>query len=139
MARLGSTLGSTLGEFWRRLSFLWNGRQIDRDLDEEMRFHLDKKARAAAETGTPGEEARRAAHLQFGGVTLWREICRDAWGWSSAERLLQDRAHAAPQPRIHRRGRTQQPARGSAAPDLPPCFSGHRRPGQPDLGSPRRG
>jgi hypothetical protein len=88
-----------LGEFWRRLSFLWNGRRIDRDLEEEMRFHLDMKARAAAESGSPGPDAqsaaRRAAHLQFGGATLWREIARDAWGWSALEHLLQDLRYGA--------------------------------------------
>jgi hypothetical protein len=52
-----------LGEFWRRLSFLWNGRRIDRDLEEEMRFHVDMKALAAAESGSPAptRKARRAA------------------------------------------------------------------------------
>src|ERR1039457_946431 len=83
-----------LGEFWRRLSFLWNGRRIDRDLEEEMRFHLDMKARAAAESGSPApdaeSEARRATHLQFGGATLWREIARDAWGWGVVRLVLRD-------------------------------------------------
>jgi hypothetical protein len=58
-------LASTLGEFWRRLSFLWNRRRIDRDLEEEMRFHVDMKALAAAESGSPAPDA----HLQFGGAT----------------------------------------------------------------------
>src|SRR5580700_11063500 len=82
-------LSSTLGEFWRRLSFLWNRRQIDRDLEEEMRFHLDMKTRGSA-TGS-----HREAHLQFGGATLWRETSREAWGWSAAEHLLQDLRYAA--------------------------------------------
>src|ERR1039457_5515717 len=88
-----------LVEFWRRLAFLWNGRRIDRDLEEEMRFHLDMKARAAAESGSPAPDAesgaRRATHLQFGGATLWREIARDAWGWSALEHLLQDLRYGA--------------------------------------------
>ncbi|MGA2742309.1 MAG: ABC transporter permease [Bryobacteraceae bacterium] len=82
-------------EFWRRLSFLWKRRQIDRDLEEEMRFHIDMQARAAAESGSPGDAAGRAAHLQFGGATLWREISREAWGWSALEHLLQDLRYAA--------------------------------------------
>jgi predicted permease len=88
-------LGSTLGEFWRRLSFLWNRRRVDRDLEEEMRFHVDMKARAAVESGTSAADAHRAAHLQFGGATLWREISREAWGWSAVEHLLQDLRYAA--------------------------------------------
>ena len=88
-------LGSTLGEFRRRLSFLWNRRRVDRDLEEEMRFHVDMKARAAVESGTSAADAHRAAHLQFGGATLWREISREAWGWSAVEHLLQDLRYAA--------------------------------------------
>ena len=86
-------------EFWRRLSFLWKRHQIDRDLEEEMRFHVDMKARAATERGSPSRNAEsaahRAAHLQFGGATLWREISREAWGWSSVEHLFQDLRYAA--------------------------------------------
>jgi len=74
-------------ELWRRLAFLWNARQIDRDLEEEMRFHLDMKARSVADT--------HAAHLQFGSATRWREISREAWGWSAVENLLQDLRYAA--------------------------------------------
>ena len=72
--------------FWRRLSFLWRRRQIDRELEEEMRFHVESKARDAD---------ARAARVQFGGVTLWREISREAWGWSAVEHLLQDLRYAA--------------------------------------------
>jgi predicted permease len=83
-----------LGEFWRRLSYLWHGRSIDRDLEEEMRFHVDMKAGASAESGSP-EQVRRRAQVEFGGATLWREISREAWGWSWAEHLLQDLRYAA--------------------------------------------
>jgi hypothetical protein len=102
--------GSALGEFWRRLAFLWKRRQIDRDLEEEMRFHVDMQSQAAAESGSPGDTAQRAAHLQFGGATLWREISREAWGWSALEHLLQDLRYAARMlrhnPGIRRRSRS---------------------------------
>ena len=90
-----SSFGSILGEFWRRLTFLWRRRQIDRDLADEMRFHVDMKTRAAVDAGAPAGEAHRAAHLQFGGATLWREISREAWGWSAIAHLLQDLRDAA--------------------------------------------
>jgi predicted permease len=85
----------TSGNLWRRLAFLWNRRQIDRDLEDEMHFHLDMKARAAVESGSPVEDAHRAARLQFGGATLWRETSREAWGWSMLEHLVQDLRYAA--------------------------------------------
>jgi len=37
-----------LGELWRRLLFLFRGGQFDRDLEEEMRFHLEMRS---AESG----------------------------------------------------------------------------------------
>ena len=73
-----ASFGSILGEFRRRLTFLWRRRQIDLDLAEEIRFHVNMKTRAAVDAGAPAGEAHRAAHLQFGGATLWREISREA-------------------------------------------------------------
>jgi predicted permease len=87
-----------LGELWRRLLFPWKRRQLDRDLDEEMRFHVEMRlhnADAASAIGSVPDEARRKARIAFGNVTLWREICREVWGWSSVERLFQDLRYAA--------------------------------------------
>src|SRR5580658_9071724 len=87
-----------LGELWRRLLFPWKRRQLDRDLDEEMRFHVEMRLRnadAASAIGSAPDEARRKARIAFGNVTLWREICREVWGWSSVERLFQDLRYAA--------------------------------------------
>jgi predicted permease len=87
-----------LGELWRRLLFPWKRGQLDRDLDEEMRFHMEMRLdNAEAPSGIGGlpDEARRKARVAFGNATLWREICREVWGWSSIERLLQDLRYAA--------------------------------------------
>lgn len=40
-------------ELWRRLLFLFRLRKFDRDLDEEVRFHLEMKARQNREAGGP--------------------------------------------------------------------------------------
>jgi predicted permease len=84
-----------LGELWRRLLFPWKRGQLDRDLDEEMRLHIEMRAGEASGIGSPPDEARRKARIAFGNATLWREVCREAWGWSSIERLLQDLRYAA--------------------------------------------
>jgi len=78
-----------LGELWRRLLFLFRKRRFDRELEEEMHFHLEMK-QAAAET----DEARFAARRRFGNVTLLREESRELWGWSWAERIAQDLLYA---------------------------------------------
>ena len=58
------------GEWWRRLLFPFRRRQFDRDLEEEMRFHLDMKAREAGPA---------AARRIFGNVALFQEQSREAW------------------------------------------------------------
>lgn len=83
-----------LGEFWRRLVFLVRQRQLDRDLEEEMRDHLERKAERNRAAGMPADEAGYAARRQFGNATLLKETSRDAWGWGPLERLAQDIRHS---------------------------------------------
>jgi predicted permease len=53
--------------------------RIDRDLDDEMRFHLDMRAQAYEREGMSPAEARREALRRFGGSPLLvRERVRDA-------------------------------------------------------------
>jgi putative ABC transport system permease protein len=70
-----------LAEFWRRLLFLLRRQQFEADLEEEMRFHLERKA---ADT-SPGR-ARR----QFGNTTLLLEDSREVWGWRWLDTLVSD-------------------------------------------------
>jgi predicted permease len=79
-----------MSELWRRLMFLVRRRQLDRDLAEEMRFHLEMKAQA----GGDNDDARHAARRQFGNLTLLKEVSREMWGWNSLERLFQDVRYA---------------------------------------------
>lgn len=84
-----------IGELWRRLLFLFRRQQFDRDLEEEMRFHLDMKARQNREAGIDGREAWCAARRQLGNPMLLKEASREAWGWSRLEALIQDVRYAA--------------------------------------------
>ena len=74
-----------LSEYWRRLLFLFKRRQLDRDLEEEMRFHLEMQSAAVGSA-----EARR----RFGNATLWREDTRAARGWSALESWIDDVRYA---------------------------------------------
>ena len=79
--------------FWRQL---WNritGR-ADRDLDREIRSHLELETEQQQETGLPQEEARFAALQAFGNTTLVKEDVREMWGWTKFEHLLQDVRYA---------------------------------------------
>jgi len=75
-----------MSKLWRRIAFLLFRRKFDRDLEDEMRFHMEMKARAKGGTEDAGYRAQR----QFGNTLLLREVSREMWGWSSLDRLMQD-------------------------------------------------
>ena len=52
-----------IGEGWRRLRFLLGRRRFNRELDEEMRLHMELKTRAGIREGMTAEQARRAASV----------------------------------------------------------------------------
>jgi predicted permease len=79
-----------MSELWRRLGMLFRRERFDRELEEEMQFHLEMQAEENQENGLDAKEARHAARRQFGNATLLRETSREMWGWASIERLLQD-------------------------------------------------
>ena len=79
-----------LSQLWRRLLFYLRRGQFDRELEEEMRFHLEMKAEENLAAGASLEEARYSARRQFGNQTLLWEASRDMWGFNSIEMLWQD-------------------------------------------------
>src|SRR5262247_4491955 len=83
-----------LSQLWRRLLFYAWRDQFDRELEEEMRFHLEMKAQENAEAGMEPEEARYAARRQFGNQTLLWEVSRDMWSYRILETLAQDLRYA---------------------------------------------
>jgi len=62
-----------MSKLWRRVAFLLFRRRFDRDLEDEMRFHLEMKARASGET----TEADYVARRQFGNTLVLREQSRE--------------------------------------------------------------
>src|SRR5215831_10371107 len=77
-------------QLWRRLLFYLRRDQFDRELAEEMKFHLELKAEENLATGMSPQEAHLAARRQFGNQTLLREVSREMWGVKSIETLFQD-------------------------------------------------
>src|SRR5215475_10102108 len=69
--------------------------QFDRELEEEMRFHLEMKAEENLAGGASPEEARYAAQRRFGNQTLLQEVSRDMWGFRYLETLVQDLRYGA--------------------------------------------
>ena len=84
-----------LSQLWRRLLFYARRDQFDRELEEEMRFHLEMKAEENLAGGASPEEARYAAQRRFGNQTLLQEVSRDMWGFRYLETLVQDLRYGA--------------------------------------------
>lgn len=77
-------------KFPRRLSSLFRRRQLDAEMTEEMRLHLDLQAERNRAAGMEEGEARYAALRQFGNVASVQEHARAARGWPWLDDLSQD-------------------------------------------------
>src|SRR5580704_7979244 len=62
----------------------------DKDLDRELRDHLELDAEERVNRGLDADEARYAAQRDFGNTTLVKEVTRDTWGGAFFENLSQD-------------------------------------------------
>jgi predicted permease len=77
-------------EWWRRLHGLLRRAELDRRLDEEIRFHVEQQTEKNLRLGMAPDEARRAAALSFGSGERVREEARDESRPRRLEDLLQD-------------------------------------------------
>src|SRR5690349_16315868 len=77
--------------WWQRL---WRRRQMEEQLEKEVRFHLDQQTNDLIAHGHDPKEARRQARLTFGGPEQVKEECRDARGTRWLEDLWQDSRYA---------------------------------------------
>src|SRR5436190_5107319 len=75
--------------------------RADRDLDRELRTHLDLEAEEQLDAGLPPDRARSAAQRAFGNAALVLEDTRAVWGWRTLERLMQDGRYALRTLRTH--------------------------------------
>ncbi|MDQ3996175.1 MAG: ABC transporter permease, partial [Gemmatimonadota bacterium] len=74
----------------RRLLHLFRSRALEREMDDEMRFHVEMEAADLAARGVPPDEARRRALLTFGGVERFKDEGRDARGVGLLEDFMRD-------------------------------------------------
>src|ERR1700730_9728170 len=84
-----------LHALWLRWRAFVKRRQLDRDLEDEIRFHLDMRARRNRVEGMPEPEAAYAAQRQFGNPGGWKESIRDMWSLGLIESVIKDVRYAA--------------------------------------------
>ena len=77
-------------KFFHRLCALFRKEELDRQLSDELSFHLEKQIEMNIAAGMSAKDARYAALRRFGGVEQVKEDCRDAWGVRFIDTLLQD-------------------------------------------------
>jgi predicted permease len=64
--------------------------RLERDLDRELRYHVDRRTGDLIRGGVSEPEARRQASLELGGVPQVQEAVRDAWIWRWLDALRHD-------------------------------------------------
>ena len=80
----------SLSSLLRRWRALTRRDEMEQELDEEMRFHLDRDIEQNIKSGMTPEDARYAALKSFGGVDQSKEECRDARGVELIENTVRD-------------------------------------------------
>ena len=86
-------------------AWLWRSR-MERDMDSEMRFHIEARAADLEAQGVARVDALRRAREEFGDVVRWKESGRDARGLRLVDEIGTDLRFAV---------RTMRRARGFTA------------------------
>ncbi len=74
--------------------FSWRRDRLERDLDRELRYHVDRRVDDLIRAGLSEPEARRQASLELGGVAQVQEAVRDTWIWRWLDALVRDVRYA---------------------------------------------
>src|SRR5579872_7188617 len=73
-----------------KLRALFNRHHLERDLDDEIRSHIDLATEEYIRDGLPPDEARRRARIKFGSTEASKDAHRDARGIDWVDGLIYD-------------------------------------------------
>ncbi len=79
-----------LNKTWRWLRLLRQAKTVKREIDEELRFHIEQRTTENLAAGMTPENAAREARKRFGNAQSLREECRDICGAGFRETVVQD-------------------------------------------------
>jgi macrolide transport system ATP-binding/permease protein len=82
-------------ELLRRMQYLGRRSQFDRELDDEIQFHIETRAEELQREGVLPAEALQRARREFGPRVRMRENSRAAWQFQWIEDLWRDLSYAA--------------------------------------------
>ena len=77
-----------------RLRALLNPSRVERDLHEELSFHIECEARKLIDRGMHPDEARAKARARFGSTTVAADECRDERGTAFIDNTIADIRYA---------------------------------------------
>ena len=80
----------TFREWLNRLRYFGNRARFDREMRDELQFHIETRAAELEESGMSKENATRRARNEFGSTQLAREDSREAWQLLWLEHLAMD-------------------------------------------------
>ncbi len=83
-----------LTDVFLRLRALFKRSTVERELDDELRFHVEHQVEAYVRAGMSRDEASRRARLEFGSPDQIKEEYRDALGVHLLDDLWRDLAYA---------------------------------------------
>lgn len=72
------------------LQRLFTGRRMEKELDSELRFHIEQQVADKVRAGMTEDEARRTTRIEFGGMAQIKEDCRESRGTLWVASVLQD-------------------------------------------------
>lgn len=94
-------LTEIVSELRYRLRALFRRGDVERELDDELHFHLERETEKYRREGTSPADAARRARLAFGGIDRAKEESREARGTVFLETTLQDIRYALRGLRAH--------------------------------------
>jgi putative ABC transport system permease protein len=87
-------LSDVLSDLRYRLRAVFRRSAMERDLEDELQFHIEREAQKLEAAGLPRDEAVRQARVAFGGVERIKDDTRDVSGVSWIETFGQDLRYA---------------------------------------------
>lgn len=80
-------IASRLRTWWKAMT---RREQLNREIEEELAFHIQTYAEDLMRSGLSQEEAFRRARVELGGIPAQKENCRSAWGTRFWDELFGD-------------------------------------------------
>jgi predicted permease len=82
------------GDWTLRLRALLRPGSVERDLHDELSFHIEREAMRLMDQGLPPEDARARAQAKFGSTTATADACRDERGTAFIDNTIGDLQYA---------------------------------------------